>query len=96
MSDLRITPTSFSTIKLSESDFDEIYFHRQLLYSSPHSAVETSDSHLTVSSKMNAALSNSVWNAMNYTPPRGRCNYKSGIVSGTCSCLRFMLHPVKV
>ncbi|KAK8207922.1 hypothetical protein M8818_004175 [Zalaria obscura] len=38
---------------------------------------------------------NSVWSSMNYTPPRGRCNFKNGIVAGTCPCLRFMLHPVK-
>lgn len=38
----------------------------------------------------------SVWAAMNYTPPRGKCNFKNGLMSGTCSCLRFMLHPVKV
>ncbi|KAF2224061.1 hypothetical protein BDZ85DRAFT_96739 [Elsinoe ampelina] len=37
----------------------------------------------------------SVWQAMSYTPPRGKCNFKSGLMSGTCSCLRFMLHPVK-
>lgn len=39
---------------------------------------------------------NSVWSSMNYTPPRGSCNFKGGIMSGTCPCLRFMLHPVKV
>lgn len=38
---------------------------------------------------------NSVWSSMKYEPPRGRCNFKNGIVSGTCSCMRFMLHPVK-
>ncbi|KAF2726244.1 hypothetical protein K431DRAFT_199057, partial [Polychaeton citri CBS 116435] len=37
----------------------------------------------------------SVWSAMNYTPPRGRCNHKAGMMSATCPCLRFMLHPVK-
>ncbi|KAF4550448.1 Hypothetical protein D9617_17g047160 [Elsinoe fawcettii] len=37
----------------------------------------------------------SVWQAMSYTPPRGKCNFKSGLMSGTCPCLRFMLHPVK-
>lgn len=31
---------------------------------------------------------------MNYTPPRGRCNYKTSMIS-TCECLRYMLHPVK-
>ncbi|EMF14709.1 uncharacterized protein SEPMUDRAFT_83262 [Sphaerulina musiva SO2202] len=34
----------------------------------------------------------SVWSAMNYTPPRGRCNYKTSMIS-TCECLRYMLHP---
>ncbi|KAK5115308.1 hypothetical protein LTR62_001508 [Meristemomyces frigidus] len=38
---------------------------------------------------------NSVWSAMNYTPPRGRCNYKASLMSPACPCLRFMLHPVK-
>ncbi|USW53809.1 hypothetical protein Slin15195_G071280 [Septoria linicola] len=37
---------------------------------------------------------NSVWSAMDYKPPRGRCNYKTSILS-SCPCLRFMLHPVK-
>ncbi|KAF1825239.1 uncharacterized protein K489DRAFT_308622, partial [Dissoconium aciculare CBS 342.82] len=37
----------------------------------------------------------SVWAAMNYKPPRGRCNHKSSLIS-SCTCLRFMLHPVKV
>ncbi|KAI4745139.1 hypothetical protein E4T50_04540 [Aureobasidium sp. EXF-12298] len=38
---------------------------------------------------------NSVWSSMNYTPPRGSCNYKNGMISNKCPCLRFMLHPVK-
>ncbi|KAK3698896.1 hypothetical protein LTR37_016773 [Vermiconidia calcicola] len=38
---------------------------------------------------------NSVWSAMNYPPPRGRCNYKTSLMSPACPCLRFMLHPVK-
>ncbi|KAK3679070.1 hypothetical protein LTR78_001523 [Recurvomyces mirabilis] len=38
---------------------------------------------------------NSVWSAMDYTPPRGRCNFKSSLMSPACPCLRFMLHPVK-
>ncbi|GAB7351623.1 hypothetical protein MBLNU459_g2236t1 [Dothideomycetes sp. NU459] len=38
---------------------------------------------------------NSVWSSMHYTPPRGPCNFKGSIMSGTCPCLRFMLHPVK-
>ncbi|SMY23400.1 unnamed protein product [Zymoseptoria tritici ST99CH_1A5] len=42
----------------------------------------------------NYAPENSVWSAMSYTPPRGRCNHKPGYLS-TCPCLRFMLHPVK-
>ncbi|KAL1582455.1 hypothetical protein WHR41_08834 [Cladosporium halotolerans] len=42
-----------------------------------------------------AMLKNSVWAAMNYTPPRGRCNHKTSLVSPACPCLRFMLHPVK-
>ncbi|KAF2155097.1 hypothetical protein K461DRAFT_311417 [Myriangium duriaei CBS 260.36] len=40
-------------------------------------------------------MSNSVWSSMNYTPPRGKCNFKNGLMSSTCSCLRFMLHPIK-
>jgi hypothetical protein len=39
---------------------------------------------------------NSVWSSMNYTPPRGSCNHKNGMISNKCPCLRFMLHPVKV
>lgn len=39
---------------------------------------------------------NSVWAAMSYVPPRGRCNYKTSLMSPACPCLRFMLHPVKV
>ncbi|CAK4033318.1 Hypothetical predicted protein [Lecanosticta acicola] len=42
----------------------------------------------------NLAPKNSVWSAMEYKPPRGRCNFKPSILS-TCPCLRFMLHPVK-
>lgn len=38
----------------------------------------------------------SVWAAMNYTPPRGRCNHKTSLMSPACPCLRFMLHPIKV
>ncbi|CAD0090712.1 unnamed protein product [Aureobasidium mustum] len=38
---------------------------------------------------------NSVWSSMNYTPPRGSCNFKNGMISNKCPCLRFMLHPVK-
>ncbi|KAL1311607.1 hypothetical protein AAFC00_001719 [Neodothiora populina] len=38
---------------------------------------------------------NSVWSSMNYIPPRGPCGFRNGIISGTCPCLRFMLHPVK-
>ncbi|KAK3111491.1 hypothetical protein LTR53_013207 [Teratosphaeriaceae sp. CCFEE 6253] len=38
---------------------------------------------------------NSVWSAMAYTPPRGRCNFKGSLMSAACPCLRFMLHPVK-
>ncbi|KAK5164866.1 uncharacterized protein LTR77_009530 [Saxophila tyrrhenica] len=38
---------------------------------------------------------NSVWSAMTYVPPRGRCNYKTSLMSPACPCLRFMLHPVK-
>lgn len=37
----------------------------------------------------------SVWAAMNYTPPRGRCNHKTSLMSPACPCLRFMLHPIK-
>lgn len=42
------------------------------------------------------APKNSVWAAMNYTPPRGRCNHKTSLMSPACPCLRFMLHPIKV
>jgi hypothetical protein len=41
-------------------------------------------------------LKGSVWAAMNYTPPRGRCNHKTSLMSPACPCLRFMLHPIKV
>lgn len=37
----------------------------------------------------------SVWAVMSYTPPRGRCNHKTSLMSPACPCLRFMLHPVK-
>jgi len=39
---------------------------------------------------------NSVWSAMSYVPPKGRCNFKTSLMSPACPCLRFMLHPVKV
>jgi hypothetical protein len=42
------------------------------------------------------APANSVWSSMSYTPPRGSCNFKNGMISNKCPCLRFMLHPVKV
>ncbi|KAF2196140.1 hypothetical protein GQ43DRAFT_476593 [Delitschia confertaspora ATCC 74209] len=35
-----------------------------------------------------------VWEQMGYTPPRGQCNFKTSILS-KCTCLRFMLHPLK-
>ncbi|KAK3054525.1 hypothetical protein LTR09_004254 [Extremus antarcticus] len=38
---------------------------------------------------------NSVWSAMTYVPPHGRCNHKTSLMSPACPCLRFMLHPVK-
>ncbi|KAK6432136.1 hypothetical protein LTR95_011694 [Oleoguttula sp. CCFEE 5521] len=38
---------------------------------------------------------NSVWTAMSYPPPRGPCNHKASLLSASCSCLRFMLHPIK-
>ena len=50
---------------------------------------------ITSISMANQVPSNSVWSAMDYKPPRGRCNYKTSILS-SCPCLRFMLHPVKV
>ncbi|CAE6996622.1 hypothetical protein CFE70_000338 [Pyrenophora teres f. teres 0-1] len=37
-----------------------------------------------------------VWTQMNYVPPRGQCNHKASILSPTCPCLRFMLHPLKL
>ncbi|KAI2486650.1 hypothetical protein Ptr902_00783 [Pyrenophora tritici-repentis] len=37
-----------------------------------------------------------VWTQMNYVPPRGQCNHKASLLSSTCPCLRFMLHPLKV
>ncbi|EME46633.1 hypothetical protein DOTSEDRAFT_22679 [Dothistroma septosporum NZE10] len=40
------------------------------------------------------APKNSVWSAMDYKPPRGKCGYKTSYIS-SCPCLRFMLHPVK-
>ena len=36
-----------------------------------------------------------VWTQMNYVPPRGQCNHKASLLSSTCPCLRFMLHPLK-
>ncbi|KAJ9667747.1 hypothetical protein H2201_002282 [Coniosporium apollinis] len=45
---------------------------------------------------MAPAPENSVWALMNYTPPRGQCNHKTSLMSPKCSCLRFMLHPMKV
>ncbi|KAF2193708.1 hypothetical protein K469DRAFT_618958 [Zopfia rhizophila CBS 207.26] len=36
-----------------------------------------------------------VWTQMNYTPPRGQCNFKQSLMSPKCPCLRFMLHPLK-
>ncbi|KAG7009283.1 hypothetical protein G7Y79_00003g011510 [Physcia stellaris] len=35
-----------------------------------------------------------IWAQMSYTPPRGPCSSKTSIVS-TCSCYRFMIHPLK-
>ena len=32
---------------------------------------------------------------MAYVPPKGKCNYKTSLMSPACPCLRFMLHPVK-
>lgn len=32
---------------------------------------------------------------MSYIPPRGACNHKASIVSSACTCLRFMIHPIK-
>ena len=32
---------------------------------------------------------------MAYIPPRGPCAYKTSLMSPTCACLRFMIHPVK-
>lgn len=37
-----------------------------------------------------------VWTQMQYTPPRGSCNFKQSVLSPKCPCLRFMLHPLKV
>ncbi|KAI9849830.1 MAG: hypothetical protein M1837_000044 [Sclerophora amabilis] len=33
---------------------------------------------------------------MNYTPPRGPCTYKPSLLSASCPCLRFMVHPLRV
>ena len=30
-----------------------------------------------------------------YVPPRGPCGYKTSLMSPACTCLRFMIHPVK-
>ncbi|KAK5288547.1 hypothetical protein LTR16_003338 [Cryomyces antarcticus] len=38
----------------------------------------------------------SIWSSMNYVPPRGRCNHKPSLLSNNCSCLRFMVHPLKI
>lgn len=51
---------------------------------------------ITTRQNIMATLKNSVWSAMDYKPPRGGCNHKASLISGTCPCLRFMLHPVKV
>ncbi|KAK6441610.1 hypothetical protein LTR95_002148 [Oleoguttula sp. CCFEE 5521] len=32
---------------------------------------------------------------MSYAPPRGPCNHKASLLSASCPCLRFMLHPIK-
>lgn len=32
---------------------------------------------------------------MSYIPPKGPCNHKASIVSAACTCLRFMIHPIK-
>ncbi|KAF2758306.1 hypothetical protein EJ05DRAFT_510247 [Pseudovirgaria hyperparasitica] len=38
---------------------------------------------------------NSIWSQMKYVPPRGQCNFKTGMLT-TCTCRRFMLHPIKI
>ena len=32
---------------------------------------------------------------MSYVPPRGPCGYKASIMTSACTCLRFMIHPIK-
>ena len=32
---------------------------------------------------------------MSYIPPRGPCAHKPSLMTPTCTCLRFMIHPVK-
>ena len=32
---------------------------------------------------------------MSYIPPKGACVHKPSIVSTACTCLRFMIHPIK-
>ncbi|KAE9987101.1 hypothetical protein EG328_003883 [Venturia inaequalis] len=39
--------------------------------------------------------STNIWAQMGYVPPRGACNHKESILSSKCSCLRFMIHPMK-
>ncbi|KAF1808696.1 hypothetical protein P152DRAFT_462261 [Eremomyces bilateralis CBS 781.70] len=38
----------------------------------------------------------SIWVSMNYVPPRGSCQHKSGMMASKCPCMRFMIHPLKV
>ena len=32
---------------------------------------------------------------MSYVPPRGSCGFKPSLMSSSCACLRFMIHPLK-
>lgn len=40
--------------------------------------------------------SNDIWTQMGYVPPRGACQHKQSLISQSCPCLRFMVHPLKV
>ncbi|KAI9881593.1 MAG: hypothetical protein M1830_000157 [Pleopsidium flavum] len=36
-----------------------------------------------------------IWKQMSYTPPRGPCAHKPSVITPSCACLRFMIHPLK-
>jgi len=42
-----------------------------------------------------ATQGSNIWQQMSYIPPRGPCAHKPSLMTPTCTCLRFMIHPVK-